>query len=1085
MPFVRTVLATSAGFASILTTAVLPAAQAVTLETGTCSLTITNGVVVGLSNHLGSEVLLSAGDRGMGLCAMRRLGAGELREDQAKRLTVSKSGSGVEWSAEWGPAGSVVESQMLTQFVTEPRTGDIWVEQEGHLATNGLVGVSWGMASVPDQVEVLVPGCSGQRFGADAPAQRRTFDYPMTWEAPFVLVQGRRGGVIVWADDPSYRFKSLVLEHSQRMFRLRFESRSVAPFEEKQDIVSSRWRIRTYAGNWQAGAAIYRQWAKRRFGLVPLEQKGPAWARQIRFVVIMSLDQPLLQELASQCNPAQTLLYLPGWRKDGYDRNYPDYTANANLDPFVTEAHRLGFRVMLHVNYFGCDPGNPLYASLKQWQVRDPFSGESQWWEWPADPPIKFAYINPASRAWRETFVKRMVEAAGRYGADALHLDQTLCICNDKNGIIDGLNCLEGSLALHRELREALPGVALSGEGLNEITSQYEHFAQRHIWGMDHVHRTWDDRQVAMSHPISSAVLTPYTQIYGYLGMANPNDNALFQVWRRAYEHFGVLPTYPWPDKTQLDQPSSTVTALLQQARFFQQHQPTPDFMTPWQNTDLFVYRLNDGAQARFHLDQGVAFDAAPKGEAPRVLERRIEGVSEARLAGSIERWLAYNAEQIIGLNPERAYAWVAQPRDLAAPHLAALPPGYMLGRGGVHQAFARFQIIRSPAAEAANTIALWDYTGSVTGGVRLAGGVVRTFAGLEFEDEETSGAAHPDGDGLFMHPPWKGVKPVPGGGQNVTFLDYPLRLPDPGRVLFTSGVQLKAGAEGHSDGVTFRAVVTCGGDQRRCEVHHARESTASLELDLSAWRGKAVLLHLEADPGPAGAPDYDWGRFVRPRIVVQDNTPQARQTLRLAGFGLAEKLLAAEGEIEMTPPAATPARTKEIQARCRLPNTVIVPTTPPAATTLPVNLLQTSFASHVLFADGIEQPAYSYFAASVGEAKCGGQNRPALGLHPPPAGRSLADWWLKLPPTPARLVTAVGIRDGAKSQGVGFAIEVNGRKVFDKTVQVDAGWLPIEVSLAEWQNQPVAITFLTDSLKEWPFAWAAWAEPRIEAEHK
>ena len=46
------------------------------------------------------------------------------------------------------------------------------------------------------------------------------------------------------------------------------------------------------AGNWQAGAAIYRQWAEARFGLVPLEQKGPAWAREIRFVVIMLWTSP-------------------------------------------------------------------------------------------------------------------------------------------------------------------------------------------------------------------------------------------------------------------------------------------------------------------------------------------------------------------------------------------------------------------------------------------------------------------------------------------------------------------------------------------------------------------------------------------------------------------------------------------------------------------------------------------------------------------------------------------------------------------------------------------------------------------------
>jgi hypothetical protein len=149
----------------------------------------------------------------------------------------------------------------------------------------------------------------------------------------------------------------------------------------------------------------------------------------------------------------------------------------------------------------------------------------------------------------------------------------------------------------------------------------------------------------------------------------------------------------------------------------------------------------------------------------------------------------------------------------------------------------------------------------------------------------------------------------------------------------------------------------------------------------------------------------------------------------------------------------------------------------------LRANLLQTSFSSHVVFTDGLEQISYGYFGGIVGEASCGGHARPALSLHPPPAGRSLADWWLKLPAGPARLMTAVGVRDGAKSKGVGFAIEINGRKVFEKIVLADAGWMPVELSLAEWKNQPVVITFLTESLADGAFAWAAWAEPRLEPE--
>ena len=1084
MSFPKTITRNLGWLALLLGATALRAAQPATLDTASCALTINHGIIVGFSNRLCGETLMQASSgQEANLSALQCLNQSDLRLEQAKHLPQTNSATRLEWGAEWERQGKTAAAWMRTRFESEPGTGDILVQQAGQLASNGLVGISWGIASVPDQLEVLVPGCSGQRFSADAPAQRRTFDYPMMWEAPFVLIQGQRGGVIIWADDHTHRFKTLVLDHSQHAFRLRFESRNLAPFEDKSVIASSHWRIRAYAGNWQAGAAIYQQWAKARFETLPLEGKSPAWARGIQFVVTMSLDQPLLKDLASHCNPAQTLLYLPGWRKDGYDRNYPDYTATPALSPFMAEAHRLGFRVMLHVNYFGCDPNNPLYATVKQWQVRDAFTGELQWWEWPAQPPIKFAYINPASRAWREMYVQCMLEVTRQYGVDAFHLDQTLCIYNDKNGVIDGLNFIEGSLALHRELRRALPEVALSGEGLNEITCQHEHFAQRHIWGMDHAHRTWDDRQVGMSHAISSAILEPYTQIYGYLGMINPSDSAMFNVWRRAYEHFGVLPTYCWPDKAQLDHLSEPTEALLEQARFFQKYQPMPDFDTPWQSQDSFVYRVKGGGSARFLRDQGVAFEARLPGQAPQVLERRIEGVSEATLPGSIPGWPAFDAEKIIGLNPDRAYAWSAKPRDLTAPHLAALPTGYLLSRGGVHDGFARFRIALSPAEEAKNTIRLWDYTGSVTGGVRLVSGTLRTFGGLEFEDDQTSGATHPDGDGLFIHPPWKGLTWATGEVQSVTFLDYPLRLPDFPKVFFTSGVQLKPGAEGKSDGVTFKVVATCGREERRRTMHHALESTETLELDLSPWRGKFILLHLEADPGPAGSPVCDWGRFVRPRIEVQDDRTPAPQTVRLAGFWHAEHLVAADGHVETTLVAPLNGKKSEFLVQCRLPNTLIVPITVPDEPALPADLLHARFSSHVLFADGLEQPSYSYFGGSIAEAKCGGQSRPALSLHPPPTGKSLADWWLKLPATPARLLTAIGIREDAKSKGVRFAIEVNGRKVFDKTLQPASGWVPVEVSLAEWKGQPVVLTFLTDSLNDGQFAWAVWAEPRLVPE--
>ena len=43
---------------------------------------------------------------------------------------------------------------------------------------------------------------------------------------------------------------------------------------------------------------------------------------------------------------------------------------------------------------------------------------------------------------------------------------------NDANGLVDGMNCMEGSLALAPRTARRAAGRGLSGEGLNEVTGQ-------------------------------------------------------------------------------------------------------------------------------------------------------------------------------------------------------------------------------------------------------------------------------------------------------------------------------------------------------------------------------------------------------------------------------------------------------------------------------------------------------------------------------------------------------------------------------------------------------------------------------------
>jgi hypothetical protein len=111
-----------------------------------------------------------------------------------------------------------------------------------------------------------------------------------------------------------------------------------------------------------------------------------------------------------------------------------------------------------------------------------------------------------------------------------------------------------------------------------------------------------------------------------------------------------------------------------------------------------------------------------------------------------------------------------------------------------------------------------------------------------------------------------------------------------------------------------------------------------------------------------------------------------------------------------------------------------------------------------------------------------GGESRRVLFLHPPAAGRSLADWLLQLPAEPLRLETAVGIRDGSKSQGVTFEVQVNGVSLFRKSVLPGAGRLPVKADLSRWRGQTVLLTLVTDSEGSDYCDWATWAEPSLQS---
>jgi len=935
-------------------------------------------------------------------------------------------------------------------------SGDVIVTQKAESPKKGVWGVEWTIENIPLDMNILIPAHSGMKWTRNDRIGTESYDYPMAWEAQLVVVEGRGSGFYIWADDAKGVFKRLMLERGAKGWRLRFITMPMAPFEERDTCESVPWHVNVYEGDWRVPAKRYRAWAEKAFSPIPIAQQRPEWIRDIRACVIMPLSMKMLEALPGRTDPAQTLLYLYNWRAAGYDRDYPAYDKPVPaFGPFVRRAHELGFRVMPHVNYFGCDPLNPLYAQFEPYQVRNPFGAhEKDWWLWTrADPPIKFAYINPACKAWRDMLVSRLADLCRTYAIDALHLDQTLCIYNDHNGLVDGMTFIEGNIALHRELREALPDVALSGEGLDEITYRHEAFAQRHARGLNHADGTFDVDQLRQAHPIASYLLRPYTILYGYLGYAPPSAGQLYGAWNEAYGRFGVIPTLK-PGSDDLACQGGFDAQLFDEMAFWQQERVEIDMEADWPPDIAFPYRAADGSRIVRTVDRRLM-------HGDRVITQMIAGVAEHCAPGSIPGWRVYDETCIRGLDPGHWHPVTALPRDMTVPHVASpFPEGFTIASFVARDGFL---FVRTrPASN--HDIRLAPLVAGGICGERPTDGPPSEAPG---ELHAPSGAAfHGGGDVVYAHPPYR------NRGSGSAFARIALELPkDAAR--FAGDVAVE-GADGRTDGVTFGVSVRAGGRLERTELHTASAERRPLALDLSSFAGTPVEIEMSVDAGPAHDPTCDWARWYAPRI---ERDARVTAPMTIAGFG--RWRLALSG----TRMVRNDRETGECRIETDFPGGICLLDEMPDPVSFPFDIASAPFRVAYVADDGtvLESPLHA--CAIPAETVVGGVSRQGLFTHPPNRGSTCVDIPMCLPKTPGRFQAHVGLRDGSKSDGVVFRVEVNGRVLLRRDIRPGA-WCEIEADLASWAGQPVVLSLVADSAGEYNCDWAAWGDPKIGQHH-
>lgn len=564
-------------------------------------------------------------------------------------------------------------------------TGDLIIQQSGQSSEYGLYGAQWGISSIPDDlVNVIVPYNSGYAFDMKSPDFERYLDWPTYWEAGMVLLQMKNGGFLIWADDPKMHFKRLSLIHTKKKFHLGFQTHNFAPFEECNSINTMEWHITPYKGDWRVGAGIYKKWMEKNYDLTLLDKQKPSWVKDMKFVVIMDIDTKVLDDLAKWVVPAHTLLNVWTWRVHGVDDFFPDYTPVKEFKSFVEYAHKLGYKVMPLVNYFGCDTKHPLYEKFKQFQLCDPFNKQLQGWvfghDWKVNNDFYWIYVHPGSREWRKLLISNIKKAYDECKFDAIYLDQTLLVYNHAYGFVDGVNAIEGNMLLQKELMKAMPGIAISGEGLNEITIPYESFAQRHAFdAVDNINKKWDEDFVKSTHPISSFLFLPYNTMYGYLLMSDPSSGNYYYACKRSYENYGIIPTISILTSQQLKErlkyPDGELKMFLEEASLWTKEKPVPDFTGDWLFPVKFRFKTENDQKIVIQKNENNGSDYYIESDNKKTLYYSFfTGLNQKEGKGYIDNWIAYNDNKIMGLNTDNFYCYINSAADFSLPHISYLP---------------------------------------------------------------------------------------------------------------------------------------------------------------------------------------------------------------------------------------------------------------------------------------------------------------------------------------------------------------------------------------------------------------------------
>jgi hypothetical protein len=552
--------------------------QRITVETATLVARIEKGFITSLKSRAGNEEFITPFD--LAQAAAIQL---VFRNEECARIDESKFGE-ISCHQVSDTRAEIRfhswDGDAVLAVAEDPASGDLLIEPAAYSSRSGARAVRWTLKGIRRDLKLAAPLFQGVKVKLNDGLLKNTVNrWPHFWEAGLAVLEGAGSGFWVHTQDTRYRYKALRTGDAHDPYSLGFDTESYGPLDNSLGSGGLVWRINVFQGDWQVPAGRYRNWLWQAYGLDKEEAVRQPWLEGLSMAISWCpTDTGLLETLAKRVDPGKVLLHLPNWRTDGYDENYPDFNASPRARAFIKKCHTLGFHVAPHCNSVDMDPTHPYHTFLRDFQYRNAENQLIDGWSWYNGRVIGVANsnaalmrhrdkkqmvkIHPGLTMWRHLLGQKILAAARAHSLETVFIDVTLCTWNLHNCLVENATPTEGMLELIRHIARLGNGLAVGGEGRNEITMQALSFAQAHLY------KSWQTSFPGLARaggcPMNEFLFGRLCRTIGYSGLAGKTPDQEMRM--RVHESLGAIPTLTIRSADEIRRPNRAVRRVLEGA---------------------------------------------------------------------------------------------------------------------------------------------------------------------------------------------------------------------------------------------------------------------------------------------------------------------------------------------------------------------------------------------------------------------------------------------------------------------------------------------------------------------------------------